>query len=79
MNEQQSKPQATEARGADEHCACGEILERLGDCLGVSPAARQHLRNSRVEFLKAIRELLDQRIAHLSSTGQAQGTKVRVE
>jgi hypothetical protein len=36
------------------------------------------LANSRVEFLKAIREVLDERIEHLSSQGQ-KGTKVAVE
>ena len=30
--------------------------------LGVSPAVRQHLANSRIEFLKAIREVIDERI-----------------
>jgi hypothetical protein len=43
-----------------------------------SPAARMHLRNSRIELLKAVRSLIDDRIADLSSTGQ-QGTKVSVE
>jgi hypothetical protein len=36
------------------------------------------LANSRVEFLKAIREILNERIEHLSSQGQ-KGTKVAVE
>lgn len=48
------------------------------DPLGISPAARQHLANSRVEFLKALREMLDARIEHLSSQPQ-KGTKVTVE
>jgi hypothetical protein len=46
--------------------------------LGVSPAVRQHLSNSRVEFLKAIREVIDEKIEHLSKAGQ-QGTKIPVE
>jgi vacuolar-type H+-ATPase subunit E/Vma4 len=46
--------------------------------LGISPAARQHLTSSRVEFLKAVREILNDRIEHLSSQGQ-KGTKVAVE
>jgi hypothetical protein len=44
----------------------------------VSPAARQHLANSRIEFLKAIREVLDARIERESKSVQ-QGTKIAVE
>ena len=39
---------------------------------------RQHFRNSRVEFLKGIRSILDARIEHLSRE-QAKGTRVVVE
>ena len=41
-------------------------------------ATRDHFRNSRVEFLKGIRSLLDDRIAHLSKKEQ-KGTRVAVE
>jgi hypothetical protein len=44
-----------------------------------SDAAREHLRNSRIEFLKAIRSLIDARIEHLSASSQSQGTNVTVE
>ena len=37
------------------------MLENL-----VSGATRDHFRNSRVEFLKGLRSLLDERIAHMS-------------
>jgi hypothetical protein len=53
-------------------------VDTVRELLGISPAVRQHLTNSRVEFLKAIRQVLDDRIAHLSSRAQ-QGTKVAVE
>ena len=33
-----------------------------------SDATRDHFRNSRVEFLKGLRSLIDDRIAHLSRT-----------
>jgi ribosome-associated translation inhibitor RaiA len=46
--------------------------------LGVSPQVRQHLANSRIEFLKAIREVIDERIEQLSKPVQ-QGTKIQVE
>jgi hypothetical protein len=41
-------------------------------------ATRDHFRNSRVEFLKGIRSLLDDRIAHLSRK-EHKGTRVAVE
>ena len=44
----------------------------------VSESTRDHFRNSRVEFLKGIRSLLDERIAHLSRD-ETKGTKVTVE
>jgi hypothetical protein len=39
---------------------------------------RDHFRNSRVEFLKGIRSILDARIEHLSR-GHQKGTHVSVE
>jgi hypothetical protein len=50
----------------------------LRECLGVSPAVREHFTNSRIELLKAIRAVIDQRIEHISGTGQ-RGTKVVIE
>ena len=49
------------------------MLENL-----VSTATRDHFRNSRVEFLKGLRSLLDEKIAHLSSE-ESKGTHVTVE
>jgi hypothetical protein len=43
-----------------------------------SQATRDHFRNSRVEFLKGIRSIIDSRIEHLSRGHQA-GTHVTVE
>ena len=43
-----------------------------------SEATRDHFRNSRVEFLKGLRSLLDERIAHLSKE-EPKGTHVTVE
>lgn len=39
---------------------------------------QQHLENSRIEFLKAIREVIDDRIEHLSKAGN-QGIKISVD
>jgi len=49
------------------------MLENL-----VNEATRDHFRNSRVEFLKGLRSLLDERIAHLARE-ESKGTHVTVE
>lgn len=73
--------EATE-RPAEQHaagpCVCHEVLDQLGKCFGASPEVKQHLMNSRVEFLKAIRAVIDQRIERLSGAAQ-RGTRVTVE
>jgi hypothetical protein len=43
-----------------------------------SEATHDHFRNSRIEFLKGIRRLIDDRIAHLSHDDR-KGTHVTVE
>jgi len=50
------------------------VLERIW-----TDATRDHFRNSRVEFLKGLRSLLDQRIDHLTRDREQKGTKVTVE
>jgi hypothetical protein len=42
-------------------------------------ATRDHFRNSRIEFLKGLRSLIDDRIAHLSKQDEPKGTHVTVE
>jgi vacuolar-type H+-ATPase subunit E/Vma4 len=78
MNEPQEAQSSAREHAAHEPCPCREIVATVRQYLGISPAARQHLANSRVEFLKALREMLDARIEHLSSQPQ-KGTKVAVE
>jgi vacuolar-type H+-ATPase subunit E/Vma4 len=78
MNEPQEAQATAREQAAHEACPCREIVDGVREYLGISPAARQHLANSRVEFLKALREMLDARIEHLSSQPQ-KGTKVAVE
>ena len=78
MNEQQTNQSATGTGVPHERCLCYEVLDLLRARLGVSPQVRQHLANSRIEFLKAIREVIDERIEQLSKPVQ-QGTKIRVE
>jgi hypothetical protein len=78
MNEPQEAQSTAREHAAHEPCPCREIVDTVREYLGVSPAVRQHLANSRVEFLKALREMLDARIEHLLSQPQ-KGTKVAVE
>ena len=77
QSNQQQANQST-ASATHERCPCYEVMDFIKTRLGVSPAVRQHLSNSRVEFLKGIRSLLDTRIAHLSKE-HARGTHVVVE
>jgi hypothetical protein len=65
-------------RAVSERCLCREVVDHIGKVFDVPPAVREHLTNSRVEFLKAIRAVIDQRIEHLSSAGQ-RGSHISVE
>jgi hypothetical protein len=59
-------------------CPLCAILPLLEKC--VPDVTREHFRNSRVEFLKGLRSLLDERIATLSrEASEAKGTHVPVE
>ena len=78
MNGQNPHEQTASERGRHPGCLCCEVLDHLHECFHVSPAVRQHLSNSRIEFLKAIRGVIDQRIEHLSNSGQ-RGAKIAVE
>jgi len=79
MNEQQAT-QSTARDQAYSHarCACSEFTEAVSEILGFSPSVKEHLHNSRIEFLKAIREVIDARIDRLSNPPQ-KGTRVAVE
>lgn len=44
-----------------------------------SKSTRDHFRNSRMEFLKGVRSLIDERIDRLSRHSQQKGTTVPVE
>ena len=62
-----------------EPCICGSIASHIIAALGVtSEEARQHVRNARIEMLKAMRAIIDERINHLSQV-QEKGTKITVE
>jgi hypothetical protein len=55
----------------------GPKLTQLLECR--SEAAAGHLRSARVEFLKAMRTLIDERIESLSKGQKKRGTAVPVE
>lgn len=74
----QAKTQIASEPVAYEPCPCRDLVNSVREILGISPAVRQHLANSRVEFLKAMRQVIDDRIEHLSAQSQP-GTKVTVE
>ena len=78
MNQPEEGQSTAREHAAQEPCGCREIRDTVRQFLGISPAVRQHLANSRIEFLKALREMLDARIEHLSSQPQ-KGTKVARE
>lgn len=78
MSEAESNQSAADQGTSHERCLCYEVLDMFRSRLGVSPRVKQHLANSRIEILKAIREVIDERIEHLSKPA-TQGTKIRVE
>jgi hypothetical protein len=78
MSEQQATPQSATQPVSQERCLCREIVNQFREAFGVSPTVREHFNNSRIEFLKGIRAVIDNRIEHLSNAGQ-RGTKIAVE
>ena len=78
MSEQEATQQNTTKPLIQERCLCRELVNQLREAFDVSPKVREHFTNSRIEFLKGIRAVIDSRIEHLSSTGQ-RGTKIAVE
>ena len=77
MSEQETTGQAGQTV-VHERCLCREVLDQMREVFGVSPQVREHFNNSRIEFLKGIRAVIDSRIEHLSKTPQ-HGTKIAVE
>ncbi len=72
---------ATSSSGAAPSAAgcflCETAIPMLEKCLG--EATVDHFRKSRIEFLKGMRSLLDERIASLSKETEVKGTRVAVE
>ncbi len=75
----EEKPVVEPGKPGMEPCPCRDIAEHIATLLGIrSPDARQHLRNARIEMLKAFRAVIDERIDYLSRGG-TKGTKIAVD
>jgi hypothetical protein len=79
MSEQETTGQAAGPTVIHERCLCREVVDQVRELIGVPPQVREHFNNSRIEFLKGIRAIIDSRIEHLSQAGHRQGTKIAVE
>ncbi len=55
-----------------------QTLETISDAITPPEPARQHFRESRIEFLRGVRSVIDHRIDSLSRRNQS-GTRVNVE
>jgi hypothetical protein len=76
-----SEPQSTQTAGQSvrqERCVCREVMDHFREAFGIHPEVRDHFNNSRIEFLKGLRAIIDSRIEHLSKPS-TQGTKIAVE
>lgn len=79
MTEEQT--QQAERPGRETNCFCmgaGPELFAMFRKLGPD-AARRHFRNARIEVLKGMRALIDERIEELDRQQEKKGTKVAVE
>jgi hypothetical protein len=60
-------------------CRAGEAIGRMMNAFGPSGEAKQHFRQSRVEFLKGIRKVVDDRIEKVSRAPQQKGSRIVVD
>jgi len=60
-------------------CGAGERMGRLFEHVGPSEEVKNHFRQSRVEFLKGIRRIIDERIEHINRPREPRGTRVTVD
>lgn len=78
MSDQETTQQNATRSALQEGCLCREVLDQVRQAFGVSPEVREHFTNSRIEFLKGIRAVIDSRIEHLSKA-TPRGTKIAVD
>jgi hypothetical protein len=67
-----------QAQSDGTRCEIGDTIGQLFRALGASEEACGHFQQSRIEFLKGIRTLLDERIEHLGRAPR-KGTRVVVD
>lgn len=79
MSEQQAGSSTANQQTAGERCVCNEVLHTFERIFEVPPNVKEHLSNSRIEFLKAIRAAIDHRIERLSHTPAGGGARIPVE
>ena len=64
-------------------CPVGKFFTDLEDVMGKKSKFFEHMTRSKVEFLKGIRSLLDERIEHYEKKGSKKSgkkmTKIKVE
>ena len=68
--------------GMKTECLCGGMgaaVSQMMRMMGPQGEAADHFRQARIEALKGLRAILDQRIDALASGGASKGTKVNVE
>jgi hypothetical protein len=64
-------------------CTIGKLFRELEDVIGQKSKFFEHMTRSRLEFLKGLRSLLDERIDHYEKKGTQKAgkkmTKIKVE
>lgn len=81
MEEQQRGKNASCHERACE-CPVGQFFSFVERSLGITDEFRKHIYNSKVEFLRAIRSLIDKKIEDLEArvrTPQKQAERIEVE
>jgi hypothetical protein len=68
MSEQEATQQNATQPLIQERCLCREIVNQLREAFGVSPKVQEHFNNSRIEFLKGIRAVIDSRSSTAASS-----------
>jgi len=78
MENTQSAAGASASRDYPAIDAMAAELKNFLRCFEPAPEVTQHFRNARIEVLKGIRQMIDNRIDHLSRRAET-GQKITVE
>ena len=77
MSEEETAPSASQPV-TQERCLCREVVDSFREQFKVPAEVQEHFKNSRIEFLKGRRAIIDSRIEKLSSASP-RGAKIAVE